>query len=629
VRAFRRLSLATTIATIGVIAIGGFVRASGSGDGCPDWPKCFGRWFPPLDFHAIVEYSHRYAGAIAILLATSTAILAWRRHRTDRRISLASLLIVPGMLMQAGLGGYVVWIKEEGKLDPSIARLEGPVVTFHIATAMLLIGLIVLLTLRAFRLDGRIASTDADAKTRRLGWLAAGGVYALILVGAYVRGTDGAGLAFPDWPLMDGTLLPDLSGTKGLHFAHRVVALIVGILVAWFAVRVTRMKPRSKALLMFAHAAAGLYVVQAIVGGLQVITRLDAVPVGFHVLLSGMIWSSLVASTALMRPLAAYGAPLRSVRLTVREPEPVPIAGGQVDVAIAGPASTPILARIGAYIALTKPRIIILLLITTLPAMILAAGGWPGTALAAWTILGGTLGAGAANAINMVIDRDIDAIMQRTRRRPLPLHSVTPERALTFAMGLAATSFVLMVQTTNLLAALLVQSAIAFYVFIYTLALKRSTPQNIVIGGAAGAVPVLVGWAAVTGTVSLEAWLLFAIIFAWTPPHFWALAIRYRKDYEAAGVPMLPVVAGGARTQRSILAYTIITLALSAGLGAVAGLGWIYASAAIVLGAWFLRDAIRLARAEQVTSKIAMTVFKTSISYLGALFLAVGIDVLA
>ncbi len=627
-KAFRRLSLATTVATIGVIAVGGFVRASGSGDGCPDWPKCFGRWFPPLEFHAIVEYTHRYAGAIAIGLLLATVTVAVRRHRSDLRLLIPTLVAAPAMLMQAGLGGFVVVVKERAKTDASWARFEGPLVTFHIATAILLIGGLVIITLRTFRLSERIPTPLVDARTRRIGLVAALGVYGLILVGAYVRGSH-ASLAFGDWPLMDGMLIPDLSGGKGLHAAHRGVALVVGILVAWFAFRVSRMRPRSRPLTVLAHSAATLFVAQAVVGGLQVLTRLDAVPVGLHVLLSALIWSCLVAACVLMRPLAPYGAPVGSVRVAFREPQPVPISGGQVDVAVAPSApSLAILDRIGAYVALTKPRIIVLLLITTLPAMILAADGWPGTALAAWTIIGGTLGAGAANAINMVIDRDIDAIMNRTRRRPLPRHAVTPERALTFAMALAAASFVLLVLTTNLLSALLVQAAIAFYVFVYTLLLKRSTPQNIVIGGAAGAVPVLVGWAAVTGTVSLEAWLLFAIVFAWTPPHFWALAIRYAKDYEAAGVPMLPVVGGRVRTQRAIGGYTIVTLALSAGLGAVAGLGWIYAAAAVGLGAWFLRDAVRLWRAEQVTSQLAMSVFKTSISYLGALFLAVGADVL-
>lgn len=607
------------------------MRASGSGDGCPDWPQCFGRWHPPLEFEAIVEYSHRYSGAIAITLLLVTTGLIIAKHRDDRRLLVPAIVASFGILGQAGLGGFVVWVKEQAKTVPAWRGVEGSLVTFHITTAMMLIGALVLISVRTNRLArleaGRPDFESAPEKTRKFALYAAGAVFVQIMLGAYTRGSH-AGLAFPDFPLMDGTMLPSLAGVKGIHFAHRVFAVVVGTLVIAFAVHVTRMakRTRNKVLMPWAHAAATLVVAQMIIGGLQVTTRLEVIPVALHVLLAALIWSTLVAVIALSRPLAPRGSNLRSLGLEPREPVPVPIAGGQVDLMPAPPVTFKM--RAAAYLALTKPRIIVLLLITTVPAMVLAADGWPGTTLVLLTLIGGTLGAGSANAINMVIDQDIDALMSRTRRRPIPNLDVTPGRALTFAMSLAAISFVLLVITTNLLSAILVQCAIAFYVFVYTLWLKRSTPQNIVIGGAAGAVPALVGWAAVTNSLSLEAWLLFAIIFAWTPAHFWALAIRFASDYKAAGVPMLPVVAGRERTQRAILGYTLVTVLLTAGLWAVADLGWIYAITAAGAGLWFLRDAVRLWKTDQVTSVLAMTVFKTSILYLALVFGAVAADVL-
>jgi protoheme IX farnesyltransferase len=248
-----------------------------------------------------------------------------------------------------------------------------------------------------------------------------------------------------------------------------------------------------------------------------------------------------------------------------------------------------------------------------------------------WTMIGGTLAAGSANAINCYLDRDIDLLMTRTRRRPLPAHQVDPERAVLFGLGLGVLSFVVMVYFVNLTAAFLTLLAIGFYVVIYTILLKRSTPQNIVIGGAAGALPPVIGWAAVTGNVGLPAVLLFLLVFYWTPPHFWALSLRIRKDYAAAGVPMLPVVKGIPETTRQIALYTVLMVAISLVLWAVARMGAIYLGAAIVLGAIFLWQAYGLWRrgaSEEASTAGAIRLYKYSISYLSLLFLAVAIDAL-
>jgi heme o synthase len=280
--------------------------------------------------------------------------------------------------------------------------------------------------------------------------------------------------------------------------------------------------------------------------------------------------------------------------------------------------------RIVAYIALTKPRIIELLLVTTVPSMIVAARGWPSTALVFWTLLGGTLSAGGANAINCYIDRDIDEIMPRTRRRPLPSHRVAPRHALTFGALLGAISFLQMWATVNLLAASLALAGLLFYVFVYTLVLKRWTPQNIVIGGAAGAVPALVGWAAVTGTLELPALALFGIIFYWTPPHFWALALRYERDYAAAGVPMMPVVYGREETTKHILLYTLLLFAMCLAFFSLGRMGIVYLTSAIVLNGAFIYYALRLWRKPE--PRIAWDLFKFSIYYLALLFLAAAVD---
>lgn len=287
----------------------------------------------------------------------------------------------------------------------------------------------------------------------------------------------------------------------------------------------------------------------------------------------------------------------------------------------------PVLARggtISAYVALTKPRIIELLLITTVPAMVLAAGGWPGWWLVLSTLIGGTLSAGGANALNNWFDRDIDEVMRRTRRRPLPRHRITPSDALRFGVGLGVAGFVWLWVFANLLAAAISTAALLFYVFVYTAGLKRRSVQNIVIGGAAGAAPVLVGWAAVRDNVGLAAWILFAIVFYWTPPHFWALALRYEEDYAAAGVPMLPVVKGVEATTRSMLIYSGTMVLISLMLVPVAAMGWVYLIAAIATGGWFLWETVRV----RLDPSRAMKLFTASTVYLSLVFAAVIVDVL-
>jgi protoheme IX farnesyltransferase len=281
-------------------------------------------------------------------------------------------------------------------------------------------------------------------------------------------------------------------------------------------------------------------------------------------------------------------------------------------------------ARVGGFIALTKPRIIELLLVTTVPTMVVAQRGMPSLWLMLATVAGGTLAAGGANAINMVVDRDIDSVMHRTRNRPLVTGVVEPGEALVFAIALEIAAFALLWTTVNLLSAVLAVSATAFYVFVYTMWLKRTSTQNIVIGGAAGAVPVLVGWSAVTNSLGWAPLVLFAVIFVWTPPHFWALAVKYKDDYAAADVPMLPAVASMRTTAVRILRYTLLLWVLTVVFAPVAGMGPIYVAAAVGLGAVFTGFAIQLLRTG--STAVAMRLFSWSITYVTLLFGAMAAD---
>jgi protoheme IX farnesyltransferase len=368
--------------------------------------------------------------------------------------------------------------------------------------------------------------------------------------------------------------------------------------------------------------ATALFAIQVIVGALQIWTRLEWWVVALHLALGSLIWALLLGA-------ALHG--WYSARVAVAE-NALGASGSLDQVRNGAPASTSTRReRLGAYVALTKPRIVELLLVTTVPAMVLAWRFVDGldAATFAWlvvaTLIGGSLAAGGANAINCYLDRDIDQIMVRTRRRPLPAHEVAPEDALVFGLILTVISFGWLAVTTNLVAAFLSLLAIAFYVVVYTLLLKRSTPHNIVLGGAAGALPPVIGWAAVTGDISLPALFLFAIVFYWTPPHFWALALRVRGDYEAARVPMLPVTHGVRETTHQIALYSVLMVAITLVFFAVAHMGLLFLAGALVLGGLFLFQAMAMAR--EGTDARAVRLYKYSITYLTALFALIIVDV--
>ncbi|MEI7605608.1 MAG: heme o synthase [Chloroflexota bacterium] len=592
---FRRLLRLLLGATVGLVVVGVIVRATESGMGCPDWPLCYGQIIPPLDdYKAWLEWIHRTIAAGIGLIVLGVVAAALRSLRGRRSLQGASLALLALVLFQAWLGRQTVLESNSGRS-----------VTAHLATAMAFAGLQVWVYIRSGypeKLPGITRAKGAVIAPL----IAAGAVYALLLFGSNVTATD-TGLIYPDWPLMGGTPVPPITELAAPQILHRyatgIVALVL-IAATWIVRREAGSPRRVKRLL---EASLGIFAVQCIIGALQIVTKLAPWTQTLHVALATTIWllTSAAAVTALLEARVGSGRSNTS-------------GGGSMRSSIL------------AYVALTKPRIVELLLITTVPAMLLAARGMPSPLLIGAALIGGTLSAASANVFNCIVDADIDARMARTKSRPLVAGSISIGSALRFASLLGIASFLFLAATTTMMAAFLSLLALAFYVLIYTLILKRSTPQNIVIGGAAGALPPVIGWAAVTGDVTLVPILLFALVFYWTPPHFWALALRIGPDYAAAGVPMLPVLAGPAETARQIWLYTILLVAMSLILWAVAGMGLVYLAVASIGGAIFLLRAWRL-RGDVLGDgalRGATRLYRFSITYLTVIFASIAIDAL-
>jgi protoheme IX farnesyltransferase len=583
-KAFRVLSVATAVVTYALVVLGGVVRVSGSGLGCPDWPLCHGRLLPPLNLHAIIEYSHRTTASLTstlVVLTAAVAFIAWRQRRD---------LVIPATVALALLIVQVV-------LGAITVRLELPpmIVLAHLATAMALLGAVCVTAVAAL-VPAPAGAVDRVAMRRML--LAAGGTYVLIISGSLVVGSGASG-ACNAWPLCGGGFSFAFDGLPAIQLLHRGIAGLIGLLIVLSLVSLLarhRSHPAVRATVALTLAALAF---QVAVGAAVVTLHLPAALRGLHLALASAVWVGMVILAVMVRRLSPDPA-LRQ-------------RGTEMDV-VRRPARDVVLD----YVSLAKPRIIPLLLITALGGMMMAERGWPSTGLVILTLLGGALAAAGAGAINCWIDRDIDGEMLRTRRRPLPDGRIAPAHALLFGIVLGLIAFVVLALWVNVLAATLAISGLLFYVFVYTLWLKRSTVQNIVIGGAAGAIPPVVGWAAVTHRVDLTAIYLFAVIFLWTPPHFWALALRLRGDYARAKVPMLPVVQGEAAARRQIVAYTLVLVAVTLAVVVTGVLGAIYLIGAALLGAGFIALAVvNLLARRQRWSRV---LFDYSIAYLGLLF---------
>ncbi|MGH2525789.1 MAG: COX15/CtaA family protein, partial [Actinomycetota bacterium] len=433
---FQRLAIATACTTLLLFSLGGLVRATGSGLGCTSWPKCGpDRWLPYPTLESWVEYSHRFVAFVVVVLVAVQATVAWRRLRSTPSVRRLSIAAVPLVLSQAVLGGIVV----RTELDPAW-------VTLHFAFAMALVAVLVANAVEAryaFAIRRRVAAPDRNVGRNVLGpigWTVIA-TFGALLVGTYVRATD-SGLAFRDWPLMDGRLVPALGGAATWMFLHRVLAALSALLVLYVFIK-TWIAPRIPALSWLSGIALVLMVAQVLVGAANVWSELRPAAVTAHVALAATIWATLVALWVTARRETERG----------RSSE-----GLEVDARANGKRST-LRETTAAYFRLTKPRIIVLLLITTVPAMALAEGGVPSLSLVLATLVGGAIAAGSANAINCYLDRDVDELMRRTRSRPLPAHLIEPDNALAFGYVLGAVSFLFLATTVNILAATLALSA--------------------------------------------------------------------------------------------------------------------------------------------------------------------------
>jgi protoheme IX farnesyltransferase len=593
-RRLRRLSWTAAGATFALIVLGGIVRITGSGMGCGDhWPRCNGEWFPPLDLPTLIEIGHRWAAALVSILIFALAFVAWRTHRDTAALARPATAAAFLLVLQVFLGAVTVWF-----------ALPPWVVITHLANAMVLLAVVLTVGLRA-----GAGAPAPHVRHPDHGWAVGTAAigFGVILLGAQVANFH-AGMFCLGFPFCGDSVLPPAAPLARLHWTHRVAAYGFALVTLGLVVRVYRRRDAAARGLRRATAVvAGLALLQIAVGAGMVLHLLPPALRAAHLLIGTAVWVALVV-------LAFVSA---------RTAAPAPAEDG----APAGAVPSPSLAA--DLVTLTKPRIISLLLLTTIAPMFITPAGLPSVGQLVWVTIGGYLMAGGANTINMWFDRDIDLEMGRTRQRPIPAGRISPAAGLTFGLALAGAAFAIFWHQVNPLSAWLALGGLLCYVFVYTVWLKRSSPQNIVIGGAAGAFPPLVGWAAMTGSLDLAAIYLFAIIFYWTPPHFWALALVKRADYARAGIPMLPVVRGEERTKVEMLIYTLILLPLTILPTFFGALGAFYGVAAALLGARLLWYCITLLREQGTTptgTGTAWRMYRYSLLYLALLFVAMGID---
>jgi heme o synthase len=596
----RRLAWVATVATYFLIALGGTVLATGSGLSCPDWPFCYGQAYYSGTYRMFLEQFHRFTAATVSVLVVLLVIgiIVWaRKDRTLLILAIAAPLLLAVQIVLGGL--TVLW-----KLPPQI-------ITAHLGTALAILAVVVTIAVLSSK---PARSKELPAKTRKFAQLAITNallVYILMLFGSYVTGSSAA-LACPGWPFCTPAPWALSNHLASINILHRVFAVFVGLVTLWTVIAALRRWRVARGQAIVSLVGGILFIWQAIVGGLIVLLKEPAFVAGLHLALAAAVWGTLVLLAALAsQQLRSAPAPQEIEKMEQAEAEAKKEVGA-------------VRQTISNYIDLMKPHVTVLLLGVTLASMAIAVQGLPPLALVIFTLLGGAMAAGSANCINCYIDRDIDQIMGRTQRRSLPSGRVEPRHALIFGIILGIASFIVLFAFVNLLSAVLAFSAILFYVFVYTLGLKRTTTQNIVIGGAAGAVPVLVGWAAVTNSLSLPPVMFFAIIFFWTPPHFWALSLLIQKDYEKAGIPMLPVVKGEAATRQQILLYSVFLLALTLALFVMGIMGYFYLVGALLLGGGLVYLAIRLWREQ--SKKWARTLFWYSNMYLAAIFAIMVLD---
>ena len=599
-----RIAWATLIWHIVTILAGTVVRATGSGDGCGShWPLCNGEVLPVApSIKTIIEFTHRRISAFDGVLVLLTVGLVGFRFRFRHTATHAALVMLVLTGLEAWIGKYIV---NAGLVAENKSMFRAIWMSLHLVNTFFL--------LTSSAVTAWCAGNRPALRLRNQGPVFA--TIVLTFVTMIVLGISGAITALGD------TLYPAQSHEEVMRLAqadnapailrlrilHPYIALSAGCFVVIVAAMIRHLRP-SRDTARWSNTVVWLFVLQTAVGGLNVWLKAPVVMQVVHLLMADAVWVAMVF-------LSAGALSTDVIHLEDKNFAPEPETG----------ALPPTAATWKDYLALTKPRVISLLLLTSMTAMFVAAKGWPGFGIFLAVLIGGFLSAGAANALNMVVDRDIDARMERTKHRPTVTSVIPGRNAFAFAMTLAVMSFLTLWLGANLVAATASLGGLAFYVVVYTLFLKRRTTQNIVIGGAAGCFPPLVGWAAVTGDLGgALAWYLFAIIFVWTPAHFWALALMIKDEYARVGVPMLPSVAGDKATAIQIVIYAVLTVAVSL-LPWFQGLvGLIYAIAAIILGLLLVgRSGILIRNTSRPSAKSA---YLFSMLYLALLFVAMAID---
>jgi heme o synthase len=595
----RLASIAAGLALV-LIVSGNLTRNAGPGVSCSTWPLCFDQALPVPNAKAALDLTHRGLSMItgAAIVALAALAFVWRADAPVRKLS---LIAVGLMLAQVLLGAVIV-----------LTRLPPTDVALHLAAGYALLGVLaavpLLLTLPT-------ADTSLDNKptgrARSSFATLAGLVFFTLITGGIVSGQGAALACGTTWPLCNGGLLPNGGPLVFAQWAHRTLSVLLLVHAVMTTGRVLRANVQADGLIRrSARWVQFGFLAQVVLGIALVLSERAAVIAALHSALGALTW------------LASLILAIAAARLPLALPEPVRKTPAKAK------AEVPVWRqKLGAYVALTKPRVISLLLLTTIAAMFITPAGAPKWQLVLWTFLGGFCMAGAANAVNMWYDSDIDKTMGRTKLRPIPSGLITPNQALAFGFGMFALSLTIFTLFVNVAAAALAVVGFVYYTVIYTHWLKRSTWQNIVIGGGAGAIPPLIGWAAASGGLTWGALMLFFIIFYWTPPHFWALALMKRKDYAAAGVPMLPVVAGDVETSRQIVIYTFGMIALSVVIVPMGMMGGLYLWSALLLGGVFAVYAIRAHRDRSPENVWGL--YKYSLIYLALLFLAMVVDRLA
>lgn len=604
---YRHLLLAGTIAAIIVTIVGGVVRITGSGLGCPDWPLCHGQIIPPWRFDAWMEFSHRVAAGMTGILIMVLSVIAWTKRRDDDLLTWVPALLMPVLLIpQSILGAVIVWLELPADASPGVMLHLGIAL---IIIACMLVPFVALLVGQQQQSSPTPTDPTIDQHARRYRTFVFGTTLAswlLILTGGMVAGYH-AIFSCIGFPECNGALIP-LEGGIGvlIQMIHRITAAVVSILLIMVIWKTWTIRSKNPSLFRTAIVAGVLLTAQIVVAAIIVLLWFPSSLALFrtlHLAFATGLWCTMVALS-----VQAYRRP--SVVLAA------------IPQASTSPSSRP--SPIADFLSLTKPRVVLLLLLTTVATMYITGEGHPPAALVFWTVLGGYLAAGGAGAINCALEGDIDRLMGRTGRRPVPSGRIAAHHAMWFGIVLSVLAILVLGFFTNWLAAFLALIGIIYYILIYTIWLKRTTWLNIVIGGAAGAIPPLVGWAAMTGTLSLTPFILFVIIFYWTPPHFWALALVRKDDYARAGIPMLPVVRSSEHTRWQMLLYSILMVMLTFILTPLQAMGPLYLVLALLFGAIFLGYAWNAWRTGEQTHIWGL--YRYSLLYLALLFSAMVLD---